>query len=271
MLVLALLALSIGVTGCPKPRDVVPNPWLVPFQERHGSAVSRSQMRAMVRLAQMYRERGLKDEYLRALTTAVELYAGDTEVTYQLLNELIGMINKSRSDVSQRKALLSRMGIDASSLSTGSLPADDPARREAQAYLESREKLEALYEETYRILSTACGQIPYNAELYYRTAHLQYLRAEEDGDRDKYKDAINFLKRAIASDSSHLESYHLIALAYERLGDTDRAMRFWRLFEVVYEIAPETVGEGFLTPEREQLHREALRHLESLGAADSTG
>jgi tetratricopeptide (TPR) repeat protein len=95
---------------------------------------------------------------------------------------------------------------------------------------------------------------------------LQFLRADEDGDRTKYKDAINYLKRAIASDSGHLESYHLIALAYERLGDKDRAIRFWNLFETIYEVSPQVMGKDFITPERERLHEEALAHLESLGA-----
>jgi tetratricopeptide (TPR) repeat protein len=132
-------------------------------------------------------------------------------------------------------------------------------------YLDARKDLDAQYYECYRLMRVSCGQIPYNAELYYRTASLQYLRADEDGDRDKYKDAINWLKRAIASDSGHIESYHLIALAYERLGDKDRAARFWRLFEVIYEIAPEVMGEGFITPARESLHYEAMAHLDALG------
>ncbi len=223
-------------------------------------------MRAMNRLAQLYKSKGMEEEYIRALTTAVELYAGDTGVTYELLNELIGRINDGRYDVSNLEEMLRGMGIDPATLSADNLPESDRARQGAIRYLEAKEDLEALYNECYRILSSACGQIPYNADLYYRTAHLQFLRAEEDGDRDKYKDAINFLKRAIASDSSHLESYHLLALAYERLDDSDRAVRFWRLFEVVYEIAPETMGETFITPERERMHMEALEHLEALGA-----
>jgi tetratricopeptide (TPR) repeat protein len=266
-LVICGMALLLFITGCPSPHEVSPNPWLVPFGQRHSSAVSRSQMRSMVRLAQIYKNHRMEKEYIHAMTTAVELYAGDIEVTFELLNELIGKINESRADVARRESSLSRLDIDPSLLTADQIPYTGSSRREAEAYLEAKSNLEALYEETYRILSSACGQIPYNADLYYRTAHLQFLRAEDDGDRDKYRDAINFLKRAIASDSSSLESYHLIALAYERLGDTDRAIRFWRLFEVVYEIAPETMGPGFITPQRESMHREALEHLEALGAS----
>lgn len=221
-------------------------------------------MRAMVRLAMIYKNHAMEKEYVHAMTTAVELYAGDIEITFELLNELIGKINESRGDVARRESSLSRLGVDPSLLTVGNTPYTGISQREAEAYLEAKANLEELYDETYRILSSACGQIPYNAELYYRTAHLQFLRAEDDGDRDKYRDAINFLKRAIASDSSNLESYHLIALAYERLGDMDRAVRFWRLFEVVYEIAPETRGPGFISPQRESMHREALEHLEML-------
>jgi tetratricopeptide (TPR) repeat protein len=100
-------------------------------------------------------------------------------------------------------------------------------------------------------------------------ASLQFIRAEENNDRTLYKDAINYLKRAIASDSGHLESYHLIALAFERLGDNERAIRFWQLFETIYEIAPQVMGEGFITPERERMHRDALEHLAALGAGQA--
>ena len=54
-----VLATMIMVIGCTDSGRVVSNPWLVPFQERHGSAVSRSQMRAMVRLARFYQEAGM--------------------------------------------------------------------------------------------------------------------------------------------------------------------------------------------------------------------
>jgi len=265
---IAGIFLLLITTGCPSPREVSPNPWLVPFRQRHSSAVSRSQMRAMTRLANIYKNKGMEKEYVHALTTAVELYAGDIETTFELLNELIGKINEGRADVARRESSLSRLGIDPESVTDENTDELGISQREAETYLEAKADLEELYDETYRILSSACGQIPYNAELYYRTAHLQFLRVEDDGDRDKYRDAINFLKRAIASDSSHLESYHLIALAYERLGDTNRAERFWRLFEVVYEIAPETYGERFITPQREAMHREAIEHLEDLDASD---
>ena len=70
---------------------------------------------------------------------------------------------------------------------------------------------------------------------------------------------------SVAADSSNLESYRLIAIAYERLGDNDRALRFWRLFEVIYEIAPETIPNWEATPDREAMHEEALLHIEILG------
>jgi tetratricopeptide (TPR) repeat protein len=254
------------LSGCASPREVISNPWLVPFQERQTSSVSRSQMRAMARLAYVYKAAGMKDEYVGALITAVELYAGDTTVTFELLNELIDGINQSRAEILQLKNALENTGLNPEDVSAGNMPTGDVQRQVAENYLDVKDQLEARYDECYRILSNACGQIPYNAELYYRTAHLQYLRASEDGDETRYKDAINFLKRAIASDSAHLESYHLIAMCYEKLGDNDRAIRFWRLFEVIYGIAPEVMGEGFITPQREALHQEALQHLESLGA-----
>jgi tetratricopeptide (TPR) repeat protein len=261
---LFLSLLLVASAGCSGSDNVITNPWLVPFQKRHGSALSRSQMRAMVRLARVYQEAGMNREYLHAMTTGVELYAGDIGVTFELLNILIDKINAGRSELSGHRTELSRLGIDPDDIDP--LPDGLTGDQESavERYLESRSSLEGLYEETYRILSSACGQIPYNPELYYRTAHLQFLRAEEDGDRDKYKDAINFLKRAIASDSSHLESYHLIATSYERMGDRDRALRFWRLFEVIYEIAPQTMGPSFVTPQREVMHEEALRHIEEL-------
>jgi tetratricopeptide (TPR) repeat protein len=260
------LLLLLAICGCPSRKEIVSNPWLVPFQERHASDISRSQMRSMARLAHIYRDKGMEKEYVHALTTAVELYAGDADVTFELLNVLIDKINGDRRDLNQIKNSLAAQGIEPSQITPGFQTNSPELQALADTYLQSKATLEALYEEAYRILSNACGQIPYNAELYYRTAHLQYLRAEEDGDRNKYKDAINYLKRAIASDSSHLESYYLIALCYERLGDTERAIRFWRLFEVIYNIAPETMGPGFITPGREQMHEQALARLEALGA-----
>jgi tetratricopeptide (TPR) repeat protein len=259
------ILLALAFSGCSAPREVVSNPWLVPFQERYNSEVSLSQMRAMVRMAHFYQSMGMEKEYLHGMTLAVEIYAGDIPVTFELLNTLIDGINSARSDVSGEKTVLARMGLNSSMLSRENLPSDEPARSEALHYLDIKDSLEAQYEECYRILKNACGQIPYNAELYYRLAHLQYLRAEEDGDTNKYKDAINYLKRAIASDSSHLESYYLIAMAYEKINDNERAVRFWRLFEVIYDIAPEVMGEGFITPERENMHRNALQHLAALG------
>lgn len=259
----ALLAIS---PGCQGEKDVITNPWLVPYRQRQASAVSRSQMRAMVRLANLYQANGMEKEYLHALTTGVELFAGDIDVTFQLLNALIDKVNQVNAEVSENRAASTAMGIDATNLSRDNLPPPGQGRDEALKYLDSKDKLESLFEESYRIFSTACGQIPYNAKLYYRTADLQYLRARQDGDNAKYKDAINFLKRAIASDSRYIESYRLIALCYERLGDNERAIRFWRLFEVMYEIAPQTMGPEFITPQREAFHREALQHLEDLGA-----
>ncbi|HEX9744811.1 MAG TPA: hypothetical protein VGB30_05235 [bacterium] len=234
---ISVIIFMLLITGCPKPDEQATNPWLVPFQERHSSMLSRSQMRAMVRLGDIYNSAGMEKEYVGALTTAVELYAGDQNVTFELINALIEDINELRSHVA----------IDPS-----------PARKD---------ELEAQYEELLRIMRTACNQIPYNAELYYRTASLQYLRAEEDGDEDKYKDAINYLKRAIASDSGHLESYHLIAVCYERLEDNERALRFWKLFEVIYEIAPQVMGDGFIDDQRRQLHQDALARIEALEAS----
>ncbi len=258
-----ILPVLVVTIGCAKPTEVNSNPWLVPFQERQVSTVSRSHMRAMVRLANVYKDHGMDEEYMHSMVTAVEIFAGDSGVTFQLLNEFIDRINIKRSDRAMQENALTGLGIDSHDISRENLP-PEYGRAEAIQYLDTIDELETLYEECYRILSSACGQIPYNAELYYRTAHLQYLRAGEDGDRDKYRDATAFLKRAIASDSRHLESYYLIALTYERLDDTDRAMRFWRLFEVIYEIAPETLGREFITPDRERMHNEALRHLEEL-------
>ncbi len=223
-------------------------------------------MRAMVRLANIYRDVGLEKEYLSCLNVAIEIYAGDIDVTFTLINKLIEKINETRNEVGQARVHLEDQGIDPLTISEDNLPVSEPARGDAMSYLEAAEDLESQYENCFRIMSIGCTAIPYNAELYYRTAMLQYIRAQEDGDNTKYRDTINFLKRAIASDSGHLESYHLIALAYEQLGDRDRAIRFWRLFEVVYEIAPEVAGEEFLTPQREALHLEALDHLENLGA-----
>lgn len=268
-LILYCLAILI-LASCQRPVNVTPNPWLVPGEERSASSVSRSQMRAMYRLAGIYESAGMQFEYVHALTTAVELYAGDTGVTFELLNELIEGINISLNEVSRLKNELIRSGIDPSTLlgkGSQTLPLR-PGSELAESYLEAREKLEAQYEECYRILKNACWQIPYNTELYFRTANLQFLRAEEDGDEEKYRDAIAYLKRAIATDSSHLESYRLIAVTYERLGNTELAIRFWRLFEVIYEIAPEIRGEGFITPQIEEMHEEALRHIENLGVAD---
>lgn len=252
-------------SACRKPADVTTNPWLVPGEERSASSVSRSQMRAMYRLAGIYRDTGMHFEYVNALTTAVELYAGDIGITFELLNELIEGINNSLGEVSRHKDNLVRMGIDPETID----PEDrDGLPSQAERYLVLLDDLEAQYEECYRILKNACWQIPYNPELYFRTANLQFLRAEEDGDEEKYKDAIAYLKRAIASDSSHLESYRLIAIAYERLGNNELAVRFWRLFEVIYEIAPEIRGEEFITPDREAMHEEALQRLQVLDATD---
>lgn len=265
LIFLCLSALLVG--SCHKPADVTPNPWLVPGDERFESSVSRSQMRAMYRLAGIYKDAGLHFEYIHALTTAIELFAGDIDVTFELLNELIGGINNTLDEVARQKSVLSGVGIDPSTLSRDNGTQLSP---QEGLYLDTRDKLEAQYEECYRILRNACWQIPYNTELYFRTANLQFLRAEEDGDEEKYKDAIAYLKRAIATDSSHLESYRLIAITYERLGNTELAIRFWRLFEVIYEIAPEIRGEGFITPEIGQMHEEALEHLEALGAQNES-
>ncbi len=270
LILLLLLAIFFVLNiSCTDSGDVITNPWLVPFRERHGSAVSRSQMRAMVRLARFYQDAGMQAEYHHSLTTGVELYAGDIGVTFELLNVLIDGINAGRASLTRRKAEHTGLGIAPESITIDIVPEPglpDAAGEALTGYIESLTELETLYEEAYRILSSACGQIPYNPELYYRTAHLQFLRAEEDGDRDKYKDAINYLKRSIASDSSHLESYHLLATSYERLGDSDRSLRFWRLFEVIYEIAPQTVGQGFITPQREAMHEEALERITELEA-----
>ena len=261
-----LLAGLLATTGCPRPGEVVSNPWLVPFQKRHASDISRSQMRAMARLAHIYKDRGMEKEYGGALTTAVELYAGDRTVTFELLNYLIDGINRTRQNLAGLKSQLARAGVDTKTLSPDALPESEPIRSTAIAYLDLHDKLEAQYKECYRILSNACCQIPYDADLYYRTAGLQFLRADENGDREKYRDAVNYLKRAIASDSGHLESYYLIALCFERLGDKDRAVRFWQLFETIYEVGPQVMGAGFITPDRERLHREAVAHLQQLGA-----
>lgn len=261
-----LLIIMIYATGCIKKPDATPNPWLVPFQERTTNAVSRSQMRAMNRLGNIYLEAGLEEEYESAMNTAMELYAGDLDVTFTRINMLIDRINRQRNEVLQWAGNLRRAGIDPSELSNESLPESEPERSEAVDYLEAVRELDERYRECSRIMAIACTAIPYNADLYYRTANLQYIRAREDGDRDKFRDAINYLRRAIATDSRHLESYHLIALSYEELGDNDRAVRFWRLLEVVYDIAPEIMGEEFLTEEREALHLTALVHLEELGA-----
>lgn len=263
----AILILVAGIiSGCSGGKSEVTNPWLVPFRERHASETARSQMRAMVRLANIYRDAGLHDEYVKSLMTGVALYAGDQNVTFELLNVLIDDINTYRVNLSESSTRLILMGIDPSAISDQRLPEPGTGRSEAEYYLATRKELEQKYEQCFNVMRTACNQIPYNAELYYRTAYLQYLRAGEDGDEDKYRDAINFLKRSIASDSGHLESYHLIAVCYEKIGDMDRALRFWRLFEVIYEIAPEVIGEGYITTERENLHAEALEHLENLAS-----
>lgn len=225
-------------------------------------------MRAMVRLANIYRLAGMDREYVGAMTTAVELFAGDRQVTFELINRMIDDTNRLRAEIYGLKRSLNQMGINPDSLSPDNLPQDETELSIAVSYLNTRDELEFQYRECYRILANACGQIPYDPELYYRIASLQYLRAEEDGDRTKYKDAINYLKKAIASDSSHLESYHLIAMAYERLGDKERAKRFWQLFETIYEIAPMVMGKNFITPEREKLHQEAIQHLANLGVKD---
>jgi tetratricopeptide (TPR) repeat protein len=265
LILTCLSALIIG--SCHHAADVTPNPWLVPGDERFESSVSRSQMRAMYRLAGIYNDAGLHYEYIHALTTAVELFAGDIDITFQLLNELIGSINNTLDEVARQKSALTAAGIDPSTLSRDN--GSELSPQEA-LYLDTKDKLEAQYEECYRILKNACWQIPYNTELYYRTADLQFLRAEADEDPEKYKDAIAYLKRAIATDSSSLQSYRLIAITYERLGEPDLAIRFWRLFEVIYEIAPEIKGEGFITPEIERMHEEALEHLETLGAQNES-
>ncbi|MFH1676003.1 MAG: hypothetical protein ABIC40_03175 [bacterium] len=263
------LAMLVIFSGCFKSTGAVPNPWLVPFQDRHGSEISRSQMRAMVRLGDIYRDAGFQKEYLSCMITAVELYAGDQSVTFELLNTLIEGINKTRGEIAGNRMSLFDLGINPDQLNADNLPDTDPAWRFAVNYLNEKEELEAQYKECYRILSVACGQIPYNAELYYRTASLQYLRALEDPDEEsrneKYKDAINFLKRAIASDSSHLESYDLIASCYRQLGDTSREIRFRRLFEVVYKIAPDVMGQGFITSQRREMHIKSEERLRSLG------
>ncbi|MCK4719086.1 hypothetical protein KAU08_00430 [bacterium] len=266
-LILVLLIIIFS-SGCRTSTDVNPNPWLVAGEDRFSSSVSRSQMRALYRLSHIYKDAGLQYEYIHALTTAVELFAGDINITYELLNELIEGINVTRNLASQQRIILSQNGIDASSLTRDE---DEPLDEQVEAYLNILDKLEARYDECFRILRNACWQIPYNPDLYYRTAHLQFLRAEEDGDEVKYTDAIAYLKKAIATDSSHLESYRLIAIAYERLDQKELATRFWRLFEVIYEIAPEVRGEGFITPDRESMHEEALSHLERLGALNETG
>ena len=262
-----LLMAFLILTGCPKPRELTTNPWLVPFQEKQTSTVSRSQMRAMAKLAHIYRDAGLEKEYVAAMVTAIDIYAGDQDVTFELLNYLIDKINGARSDLSSLRNRLTSLGVDARQLTNDNLPRENPdALRIATEYLATKDNLDAQYEECYRVLRSAAIQIPYNPDLYYRVASLQYIRAAEDGDRDKYKDAIYYLKRAIASDSGHLESYHLIALAYEKLNDRERAVRFWQLFEIIYDIAPQVMGQGFITPDRERLHREALQHLADLGA-----
>jgi len=199
--------------------------------------MSRSQMRAMARLARFYAEAEMDKEYVSAMTTAVELFAGDRNITFELINALIDKINNLRIQI-----------------------ASNPSP-------ELKSELEGRYEELLRIMRSACNQIPYNSELYFRTASLQFLRAEEGGDREKYKDAINFLKRAIASDSGHLESYHLLAMCYERLGDEERALRFWRLFEVIYEMAPEIMGREFITDSRKSMHNDAVRRIAELEAS----
>jgi len=265
-----LLSISLLVfltsTGCTDTPEVSPNPWLVDFQSRHGSPVSHSQMRAMLRLAYTYRDHGLENEYLHSLTTAVELYAGDIDVTTELINHLIEKINETTSTVRQFDGILERFGIDKETLSHETLQFIESGAEQAGAYLDVKDELEGYFEECYRILSMACGQLPYNTDFYYRTAQLQFIRAEQDGDRDKYKDAINFLKRAIATKSWHLESYHLIAQAYEKLGDTDRALRFWKQFEVIYEVGPQTLGDGFITQATIEMHEEALVHIADLEA-----
>jgi tetratricopeptide (TPR) repeat protein len=239
----------------------------VPFQQRQGSAISRSQMRAMVRLADIYKSAGMEKEYLGSMVTAVEIFAGDKQVTFDLLNYLIDGINRSRANVMALGSQLRSRGVDPASVPLEGALQDSTAA----AYQSAKLQLDSQETECYRIMSNACWQIPYNADLYYRTASLQFIRAQDDGDQSKYKDAINFLKRAIASDSGHLESYDLIALAYEKLGDKNRAIRFWQLFETVYEIAPQVIGPGFITPERQRLHAEAVAHLAQLGAKPEEG
>jgi tetratricopeptide (TPR) repeat protein len=262
--ILLLLLLLFGVS-CSTGPNASPNPWLVPFQDRSTSAVSRSQMRAMARLANIYREAGLEAEYEGCISTAFDLYPGDLDNTYTYLNILIDRINVQREEVTRQRQALVSNGIDIDSLTRDSLPGNEPERSEAVAYLDAQDELQQKYDSCYRIMAIACDAVPYNADLYYTTANLQYMRAVETDDRDKYKDAIYYLKKAISTDSGHLESYSLIALCYEKLGDNDRAIRFWRLLETVYEIAPEVI-EDFRTPEHEEMHRIALQHLANLGA-----
>jgi len=258
---LLILALS---SGCGDSTNVTPNPWLVEFQNRHGSPVSHSQMRAMLRLAYTYRDHGMEAEYIHALTTGVELYAGDMDVTTELINYMIGRINETNLVLKQHEGIIERYGIDKATLTDDSVQYIENGADEAKAYLATKKELETEFEECYRILSMACGQLPYNTDFYYRTAQLQYIRAEQDGDPEKYRDAINFLKRAIATKSWHLESYHLIAQAYEKLGDNRRALRFWKQFEVIYEVAPQTLGEGVITDEIREMHGDAVRRIAEL-------
>jgi tetratricopeptide (TPR) repeat protein len=261
ILVVSLLVVS----ACTKPHESTTNPWLVPFLERQTSTVSRSQMRAMTELAHVYKNAGLENEYVLSMVTAIDIYAGDRDVTFELLNHLIDRINNSRASAYQLKNNLTSAGIDPLTLNSDNLPTGEFHDIAAQ-YLTQHNDLNTQYEECYRILKSAALQIPYDPELYYRVASLQYIRAEDDGDRDKYKDAIFYLKRAIASDSGHLESYHLIAMCFEKLNDKDRAIRFWQLFEIIYQIAPQVMGQNFITPDRQKLHDEALQHLNQLGA-----
>ena len=257
--------LLFAIIGCSVERESSPNPWLVPFQDRTGSAVSRSQMRAMVRMGNIYLKAGLQREYELCIGTAFDLYPGDIDTTFAYLNILIEKINERRAEVLGKKAELERTGIDVGNLSQENLPENEPVLSLALDYLESQENLEESYENCYRAMAIACDAVPYNADLYYTTANLQFIRGDETGDRDKYIDAINYLKRAISSDSGHIQSYWLIATCYEKLGDTDRAIRFWKLLDVVYNIAPEVMPD-FQTDERAALHRDALRYLEMHGA-----
>lgn len=255
----------MAMSACTRPKQVMVNPWLVPFQNRQESAISRSQMRAMVRLAVIYQNAGMEREYGLAMTTAVEIFAGDKDVTFDLLNYLIDGINKSRANMLATRNRLADLGINPANVTRDTLPDTEPQRSASVAYLDAADELNNEEAECYRIMSNACIQLPYNADLYYRTAGLQYIRAQDDGDVNKYKDAIGFLKKAIASDSGHIESYDLLALIYEKLGDKNRAIRFWQLFETVYEIAPQVMGQGFITPDRQHLHDEAVAHLSQLG------